>query len=434
MQKASCISVTGTKGKTTVVNILSDVLRRSGNFDNVLHVDTTGHYLNGKRKSTLQDSLALWGLVPTVSPGRYLYEFLPPKFTETKNVAVLESALGSSTLAGLGYKYHQVGIFLNVLEDHLGSSSRLQTRDDILKAKSFILDKVSKTDGWLVLNADDEYVMKLYKETKTTKYKQVKVLLIGLGLTEDILQKYEAEGFVTIDKNDYVVYQQVKKKKSIRIVSTKQVSWTFAGNFTPSLYNLMAVAAGLIGLSKGKNFKNIKELLSTSKLPNDGGRLTLFENRNGVKILADYAHEKYSLAEVAKLARSLTTSRGRVLGVVRLAYDRTDELIEDVATYIAPYYDEFIVYDKIDGYFRKPKKDLQSKKFVQEVGKISQTFTDALVKNKDTDSVTRVLREDFAIAEAAKKAQVGDVVVVIVNDNIKQSLQFIKENFVAKLV
>ena len=48
------ISVTGTKGKTTTVAVIADVLQSLGK--NVLKVDTTGHFLNGERRSTLDDS------------------------------------------------------------------------------------------------------------------------------------------------------------------------------------------------------------------------------------------------------------------------------------------------------------------------------------------------------------------------------------------
>jgi hypothetical protein len=67
------VSVTGTKGKTTTVSVIAEVLQKLNH--NVLKVDTTGHFINGKRKSDLESSKALWGLVPSVSPGRYLYEF-----------------------------------------------------------------------------------------------------------------------------------------------------------------------------------------------------------------------------------------------------------------------------------------------------------------------------------------------------------------------
>ena len=131
MKQSKVVAVTGTKGKTTVVTVLAEVLRALTKKDTI-HVTTTGHFVNGERRSTLDESLATWGLVPSVCPGRYLYESL--SFKE-RGVAVLESSLGSSSINGMGYSWHEVGIFLNVFKDHIGNSSRIKSQADILKAK-----------------------------------------------------------------------------------------------------------------------------------------------------------------------------------------------------------------------------------------------------------------------------------------------------------
>ena len=94
--------------------VIVAVLRALG--ANSLRVDTTGHFINGERKSTLKDSSEIWGAVPTVCPGRYLWEFFVNPELQKNGIAVLETALGSSTSKGLGYFSHQVGIFLNVFE------------------------------------------------------------------------------------------------------------------------------------------------------------------------------------------------------------------------------------------------------------------------------------------------------------------------------
>ena len=66
------ILITGTKGKTTVSYLVDNILMALKKT--TLRVDTTGHFINGERKSTLDESKAIWGLVPTVCPGRFLWE------------------------------------------------------------------------------------------------------------------------------------------------------------------------------------------------------------------------------------------------------------------------------------------------------------------------------------------------------------------------
>jgi len=81
------IAVTGTKGKTTTVAVIDQILRALDR--DVLKVDTTGHYVNGEQRSTAEDSRRTWRLVPTRSPGRYLWEFHANPQLRKSGVALL---------------------------------------------------------------------------------------------------------------------------------------------------------------------------------------------------------------------------------------------------------------------------------------------------------------------------------------------------------
>src|SRR5690606_11103903 len=121
-----------------------------------------------------------------------------------------------------------------------------------------------------------------------------------------------------------------------------------------------------------------------------------------------------SLSLIGELAHTLTSNEGRVIGVVRIAHDRTDEMMRETAHDIAQHYDEFVIFDKIDGYWRQPSE--KNRRFPEVVGRTSEIFSNALAEK--TDKVTRVVREDEAIAYASTIARPGDVVVAIVNDNL----------------
>ena len=415
MEKCKVITVTGTKGKTTVVTVLSQVMRKLSGAD-VLHVTTTGHFVNGERKSEQDESKNVWGLVPSVCPGRFMYECLN---FENEGIAVLEASLGSSSINGLGYSWHDIGIFLDVFEDHIGSSNRIQSQTDIVNAKRFIFSRIRRRTGWAIYNSDDSQVCSAVDSIDES----VKHLTFGLK------DNLDSEYHIYID-NNHVVYKSSEER--ITVIELSDVVWTFNGFFTPSVYNLMAVIAGAIAFYKGELPENLAEVLKETRLSHYGGRLTLMRSDKGTTILADYAHEKESLRSIATLARNLIKDDGKVIGIVRLAYDRTDEHIKKTAEAISNSFDEFIVYDKIDGHYKYPKEDLQSKLFVQETGKTSQTFYDALI---DCGAkAERIIREDEAILRANEIAGPKDIVVHIVNDNIKRSVDWLLEYFKADFI
>lgn len=420
------ISVTGTKGKTTTVAVVADVLQKLQK--NVLKVDTTGHFINGERRSTLDDSKASWRLVPSVCPGRYLWEFHANPTLVENGVAVLECSLGCSASSGLGYRYHKVGVFLNVFEDHIGSSDRISNKQDIAIAKEFIFSRILHDDSYAVFNADDSLVC----GRLSVLPESVNINLIPCGITFsafDITSHIEQGGkAITInDKKCIVLRSKTGDRELFDITS---IPWTFKGMFEPSVWNLLHAAGAIYGYLDGKLPKNFKDLMESVRLDPYGGRLTLLKNDSGVTVLADYAHEKQSLVQVASLARSFVAPGGRLIGVVRLAHDRADDLMVDTGKTIAPHYDQFVVFDKIDGFLRIPK--VTNSRFREIVGRTSEIFSGAI---KEVNPATeRVIREDEAINRAAELANPGDVVVVIVNDNIHRSIGFIKDAFKADFV
>lgn len=418
------ISITGTKGKTTTAYVVSEALHALSR--NVLRVDTTGHYVNGVQKSTLDDSKAIWKLVPTVAPGRYLWEFhADPKLREN-GVAVLETALGSSSLSGLGYRVHQVGVFLNVFEDHLGSSPRIQSKEDIARAKQFIFSRIAR-DGTAVFNADDELVVKSL--SVLPKDLGIKLLPFGFDFSQFELAQHLADGGAVITVQDDKLIYRTQDGDEV-LADLKTIPWTFNGQFTPSVWNLMAAAAALHAFLGGWT-PELKQAFEAVRLDPYGGRLTLLKAKNGATILADYAHEKISLAEVARLGRTLLGPKGKLIGVTRMAHDRTDELLEETGAVIGNSYDYCVIYEKIDGHFRKPKT-VRSNRFPEVVGRTSEIV--AKGASSVNEYVERILREDEALERAAALAGPDDVVVVIVNDDIKRSIGFIKESFKADFV
>jgi UDP-N-acetylmuramyl tripeptide synthase len=412
------IAITGTKGKTTITRALSYVISRQG--EKTLRVDTDGYYINEKQRGNLSESLKLFGLVPTVCPGKYLIAMKKsfPDFT-----AILETALGCSRRAGLGYASHNIGIFSNVLEDHLGSTKRLKKRSDIAKAKQFIFTAVKK-NGTLIFNADDKHVCSQLKYIP--KSSLVTLLPIGLKFRFFDLKKHLSLGGQAITIKDACVIIKTKEKIK-KIINPSEISWTFNGAFQPSLYNLMFILGGIYAYTNNKITKKQLADLKKYKLAKFGGRLTILENKKtNVKIIIDFAHEKYSLVEIGKLAKKLSTRK--TIGIVRLAPDRTSKMLFETGQFIANSFDDLIVYDKIDGINRKVYKghDLIPDRHP---GDISKIFLEGILSKKTSGRAEQIIIEESAIKKAATLASSGDIVVVICGKDHKKTIGYVKKYF-----
>ncbi|MFT7507283.1 MAG: UDP-N-acetylmuramyl tripeptide synthase [Acidimicrobiales bacterium] len=428
--KINKVAITGTKGKTTVANVFAEVLQKL-DVEKVLLVNTDGHFVNGEQKSTTSDSIATWGMRPTVSPGRYLFEFLHNEQNEGDEfAAVLEASLSSGTTIGTGYPVVSVAAFLNVFDDHIGSSARteLKNRKDLAKLKSFIYTRMKK-GSYAVCNADDPLVVKSLKVIP--KNKEVQILYFGLQKNiARLLKKKDTKGVLTVIDGE-IVY--ITEESTAVVMAVKDVSWTFDGMYEPSVYNLLAIIAIAVGYYEGIIHERLAEALKDIHPDSRSGRLVRFACKKNITLIADYAHEGESLREIALLSKKIVKTNGRVLGVVRLAHNRSDEHIEKVAKVLALEYDHLVVYDKIDGHWNDPDPEKQrNKKFPKIVGRTSDVLHTAI--QKYGGSSQRIVREDEAIAKAAEVAQDGDVVISIVGDDIDRSIGFLKESFEAEIL
>lgn len=418
------ITVTGTKGKTTVVSVVAEALRYV-NFSEV-HVTTNGHYVNGIQKSTLDDSKKIWGFkTPTLSPGRYLCEFTNEGMSiegEDKYVAVLEATFACAR-RGLGYYRHDVGVLLNVFDDHIDPEGQVKNRHELALAKSFVFSKV-KDNGVIVFNADDEYVCNVLGEVPNNT---TRLLPCGFDFTYFDLKRHleQAGEAITIRDGKLVLLRECD---SIEIMDAADVEWTYGGDYVPSLWNLMHSFGAMYGADGGRSldFATLAEALRATHMDTNNGRLVVMRNASNITVIADYAHEKKSIEALADLSRKFIAPNGRLLGVVRLSHERPDDVIRRNAKEMGRLFDGLIVYDKIDGYWRHAEKT-KIKRYEQIEGRVSQLVYEAA--SHTNQHVERIVREDLAIARAAEVARAGDVVVVIVNDDAKRSIEHIKRAF-----
>ena len=73
------------------------------------------------------------------------------------DIAVLETARGGMLLRGAGVQHNDVAVVTNVSADHLGLHG-VDTVDQLAEVKG-IITRITRPDGWDVLNADDPRVL-----------------------------------------------------------------------------------------------------------------------------------------------------------------------------------------------------------------------------------------------------------------------------------
>lgn len=410
------ISITGTKGKTTISRLLNYFYIKQKRP--TLLVDTDGYYLNGKIKGTMRDSLDLWGLVPTVCPGRFLYELKDKK----NSVAILETAVGSSAAPGIGYSEHEIGVFTNVFEDHIGR--RIKTKNQLADEKaSYVFARIID-GGVAVFNADDRLITSKLKHIP--EHKKVFLLPVGIDFKNFDIKKHLAAGGMGITmRDDYIGL--LEKNKFRKFINIKDIAWTFGGLYLPSVYNLMFAIAVMVAEKKlkGLNRDEIK-LIKNYRTEETGGRLTLFTNKKkNISVIADYAHEKFSLRDIGLLANKM--AQGKSIGVIRLAPDRDDKTLRETGKFIANYFDVIVVYDKIDGVRRK-KFENKKIDLIRKPGEVADIVYQAIKKAQVGDrKVFKQVIENRAVELALSMAEAGDVVVHIVNNDHKKSIEYIKK-------
>ncbi len=424
------VLITGTKGKTTVSCLLDSILLRLNTGKETFRVSTDGYFFNNKQRGTAESSHDIYGFAPTVCPGRYLLNLSSLRRERLDSiVAILETSLGSGNACGTGVGSCDVAVWTNVFEDHLGSTERLRTRKDIAELKSVVFSQV-KEGGYAVFNACDELVC---SKTDIINKKAIIIPCIeeGKEVFYNIDKHLKNGGTVLILRGTKIVEQTQSGERTV--YDTSQSPLTFEGQFRPSMLNLLLVFGAVYAIYDGHFPRGLKEAADHIRLNPYGGRLTLLKAKKGTTIIADYAHEAESLQSVGELAHSIAKRNGgETIAVVRLPYDRTDKQISKTGRVISKAFDKFIIYDKIDGYWRKANKHPKNPRFIQRTGRIARLLGVAISRHNKNTKV--IIREDKAIEYVSKNAQMDDVVVIIVNDNIHRSIDWIREKFDAKIV
>ena len=138
--KVPVVAITGTNGKTTTSRMVAHIARTQGRH--VGWSSTDGIYVDG----VLVEGGDYSG--PS-GAGRVLAH-------REVELAVTETARGGILLKGIGLTRNDVSVVTNVTADHLGLHG-IDTVDQLAEVKA-VVPRITRKDGWAVLNADDPRV------------------------------------------------------------------------------------------------------------------------------------------------------------------------------------------------------------------------------------------------------------------------------------
>ena len=314
--KIPIISITGTNGKTTSTRLIAHIIKNNGY--RVGYTTSDGIYI--------QNSLMTKG--DTTGPVSAEFVLKDP----TVEFAVLETARGGILRAGLAFNECDIAVLTNIQEDHLGISD-IHTLDDLAWVKQVVIESV-KNDGWAILNADNEYCVKIGKQTK-----HCNVAYFSMSENNPVVEKHcKAGGVAAFCDNGYFTIKKGDWK--IKIAKTTNIPITFRGTVDFMIQN--ALAASLAVFLWGFKTEDIRVALeSFSPSPtHTPGRMNLFEFKD-YKILVDYAHNPDGLKGIQGFLTSVNASF--YTGVIAGTGDRRDDDIREMGRQAAKLFDEVVI-------------------------------------------------------------------------------------------
>jgi len=295
------VAVTGSNGKTTCCRMIAHVLRTHGR--QVGLATTAGAYIG--------DDLLMEGDVAGV-PGAAVV--LADPRTE---VAVLETARGGLIHLGAGFDRCDVGVCLNVGDDHVGSDG-VATREQLANVKAEV---IRRTAGVAVLNADDPLVLGMATQTAAREVILVSRRGVEFWREAGLAQPERAMVTDLFNGEQWLLLREGGAWQPF--LAVREVPACLGGAVSFNVDNLLSAAAACWALAVP--LADIAERLR-SFLPSidcNPGRFNLLEHLP-FRVVLDYAHNADGMQRLCEALRGLPEPRRRLL-LLRAPGSRSEE-------------------------------------------------------------------------------------------------------------
>ena len=308
-RRIAVVSITGTNGKSTTTRLITRILLRAGR-----HVGTT------TSDGVLVDERL-------VDPGDWTgpggaHEVLARTDVD---VAVLETARGGIVLRGIGYESNDASVFTNVSSDHLDLQG-IHTLPELAEVKATVC-RITRPDGWVVLNADDPLVAAVGRRVRG------RIAYFTLEGDRSVrVRRHRARGGRAYLVRSGVI-GEAEGARWEEIVPVRDVPIALAGIARYNVANALAAAAAAraLGASIAEVARGLADFRPTPST--SPGRLNVFRKGSTV-VLVDFAHNEASVTALLDVAEGIAAGgAGRtapITMIVGTAGDRPDDTLRAI--------------------------------------------------------------------------------------------------------
>ena len=300
-------SITGTNGKTSTTRLLAHMGMTAG-----LRCgwsSTEGVFVQGEQR--------IAGDYSGPSGGRMVLE------DKTVQLGLLETARGGLLLKGMGVSHNDVSIVTNVTADHLGLHG-IDTVDQLAEVKG-IITRVTRKDGWVVLNGDDPRVRAMAAQASG------RIWMFSLDPDSPALRETVERGGrgITVLQGDIVILRRGADPD--RLIRILDVPMTLSGLSQHNVANALSATAGALGLGLPRDAVIDGLRTFAPDLEHNPGRMNVWTlplpSGGSATMIIDLAHNEAGLEALLDVAEGLRPPGDRVhLGLGGVG-DRTDEIL-----------------------------------------------------------------------------------------------------------
>lgn len=308
-RRVPVISISGTNGKSTVTRMVAHVLRRAGR--RVGFTTSDGIHVDGR----------------LVEPGDWTGPGGAAAILGRADVdvAVLETARGGILLRGVGYASNEASVLTNVSADHLDLQG-IHTLPELAAAKATIC-RITRPDGWVILNADDRHVAAVAGLVAA----RVAFFSLAPDASPVLGPHLAAGGRAYVLRDGALVETEAGAARPFLDVADLPAA--LGGLARHNVANALAAAGGARAL--GATLEEVAEGLRDFRLTADRspGRLNLFRHGKRV-VIVDFAHNEAGLEALLDVAEGIATGGAAgawpVTAIIGTAGDRPDDAIRGI--------------------------------------------------------------------------------------------------------